>query len=113
MIEDLKELFDMASSFARGDYKFQYHNGEREAVSIKERQKWVRVAAYTAQILTSVTDGFDERQIDRDLTELERLVSEARAKGKAPQAEEGARQREEPHRSTEGQGRVLREGSED
>jgi hypothetical protein len=102
MIENLKELFDMASSFARGDYKFQYDNGKREAVSLSERQKWVRVAAYTAQILASVTNGLDERQIDRDLTELERIVNEARAKGKAAKIEERTRQREEPPRSTEG-----------
>jgi hypothetical protein len=102
MIENLKELFDMASSLARGDYKSQYENRKLEPVSIKERQKWVRVAAYTAQILNSVTDGFDERQIDRDLAELERLVNEARAKGKTTQIEEGTRQREEPPKSTEG-----------
>ena len=102
MIEDLGELFVMASSFARGDYKFQYDNGKREAVSLGERQRWVRVAAYTAQILASVTDGLDERQIDRDLTELERIVNEARAKGKAAKSEEGARQREESSKSTEG-----------
>jgi hypothetical protein len=102
MIEDLTALFDMASSFARGDYKFQRENGKLETVSLSERQKWVRVAAYTAQILASVTDGLDERQIDRDLTELERIVNEARAKGKAAKIEERARQREEPPKSTEG-----------
>lgn len=49
-------------------------------VSLKQRQLWARVAAYTAQIINSIAEGFDEREIDIQLDELERLINEAKAK---------------------------------
>jgi len=101
---DLKELFDMAAGLARGDFGSQLVEGKQESISVKERQKWVRVAAYTAQVLNSITDKFDEREVDRELAELEKLVDEASAKGKAAEGEEGAQQEEEPARPAEGQG---------
>jgi len=37
--------------------------------------------------MNNVALGFDERQIDMQLDELERLVNEAKAKGKAGETE--------------------------
>ncbi len=67
----LEELFDIAEGMAKS-----------KNVKMKQRQIWARIAAYIAQIMNSVALSFDERQIDADLDELERLVNEAKAKTK-------------------------------
>ena len=86
-LKALEELFDLAMSLAKGEVKTQTEQGETEKVTLKQRQLWARVAAYIAQIMNSVAEGFDERQIDEDLDELERLVNEARSKAEAKKTE--------------------------
>jgi uncharacterized protein (DUF608 family) len=82
-IRRLEELFDLASDFAKGSFKYQYADRKREPLTIKQRQMWARIAAYIAQIMNTIANGIDERQIDKDLAELEKLVNEARAKTEA------------------------------
>lgn len=86
-LNSLQELFDLAVALAKGKVKTQNEEGVAVKVTLKQRQMWARVAAYIAQIMNSVASGFDERQIDVQLDELERLVNEAKAKGKAGETE--------------------------
>jgi len=79
-LDSLQELFDLAVALAKGKVKTQNEEGVAVKVTLKQRQMWARVAAYIAQIMNSVASGFDERQIDVQLDELERLVNEAKAK---------------------------------
>jgi phage terminase Nu1 subunit (DNA packaging protein) len=81
-IRSLELLFDLAFAFAKGEIKTQKEEGKRVKVTLKQRQMWARIAAYIAQILNSIASGFDEREIDTQLDELERLVNEAKAKAK-------------------------------
>ena len=78
-LKTLEGLFDMTKGLA-----------QNENLTLKQRQMWTRIAAYICQVINSVATGFDERQIDVQLDELERLVNEARAKAKDGEAEEGA-----------------------
>jgi hypothetical protein len=78
LLRRLQELFDMSCGQARN-----------KNLDLWEREKWARVAAYTAQVMGGLAKGFDERQINKELDELESLVSEARAKGKVRAAQEG------------------------
>jgi len=71
-IKRLEELFNLLSDFARGAYKFQYTKGKREVLIVKQRQMWARIAAYIAQIMITIANGIDERQIDKDLALLEK-----------------------------------------
>ena len=71
-LKALEEMFKMAKKLA-----------QNKELQLRERHKWVQVAAYICQVINSVCKGFDERQIDHDLDELERLVNEAKAKTKA------------------------------
>jgi len=87
-ISQLGQLFEMASSFARGEQRWQVVDGKPEPVKMKQRKMWARVAAYIAQIVTAVTERYDVREVDRELDELERLVNEAGAKNKVSGAEE-------------------------
>ena len=86
-LKNLEELFGLAVSLARGEVKTQTENGEKLTVTIKQRQMWARVAAYIAQIMNSLAKGFDEREIDVQMDELERLVNEAKAKAEAKKTE--------------------------
>ncbi|MBS7646299.1 MAG: hypothetical protein QXL91_02515 [Candidatus Bathyarchaeia archaeon] len=85
-IEQLQEIFNMASALAKGEVKYQTEDGKPQKLTLSQRQKWARVAAYIAQIINSVSNTFDERQIDEDLAKLEELINEAAAKTKTQKA---------------------------
>jgi hypothetical protein len=85
-VKGLEDLFDMASAFAKGTYKYQYADGKRESITMKQRQIWARIATYAAQVMNTIAQGIDERQIDKDLAQLEKLVNEATAKNIASQS---------------------------
>jgi hypothetical protein len=81
-LNNLQELFTLATDLAKGNPKTQTTNGETKKVTLKQRQIWARIAAYIAQIINSVAHGFDEKQIDQDLEKLEKLINEATTKNK-------------------------------
>lgn len=85
-LENLEKLFHLATSLAKGDFETQTVNGKTEKVTMKQRQLWARVAAYIAQTMNNIAECFDEKAVDEKLNELERLVNEARSKGKAEKA---------------------------
>lgn len=88
-LASLEEIFDLAVSLAKGTVKTQNEKGKPAKVTIKQRQIWARVAAYTAQIMNSIASGFDEKEVDVQLDELEKLVNEAKAKAKDGGAQKG------------------------
>ena len=88
-LESLEEIFKLAASLAKGEFQTQTVNGNTLEVTMTERQIWSRVAAYTAQVMNSIAKHFDERELDVQLDELERLVSEAKAKAKDRKTQEG------------------------
>jgi hypothetical protein len=69
----LQEIFNIASQVAKG----QIEVDDRKP-TLKQRQLWAKIAAYTAQIINSICKSFDEKTIDEQLAELERLVHEAK-----------------------------------
>jgi len=91
----LEEIFDLAVSLAKGEVKTLTENGVKVKVTMKQRQIWARVAAYTAQIISSIAEAIDEREIDAMLAELEALIDAARSKvkdGEAKKPDAGAGQ---------------------
>jgi hypothetical protein len=56
---------------------------DKKDMTPKQRQVWARIAAYTAQVMNSLTKSFDESQITQDLKRLETMVNEAMAKEKS------------------------------
>jgi hypothetical protein len=83
----LQQLFDVASAIARGQVQYQRIGEKMHPITLKERQGWIKVAAYVAQIMHNIAHGFDEKQIDEDLAELEKLVNEASKKGQTETVE--------------------------
>jgi len=88
-LNSLEEIFNLAVSIAKGEIDTQTIEGVQVRITIKERQLWARVAAYIAQVMNSIAEGFDERELDVQLIELEKLVNEAKAKAKDRKTQEG------------------------
>ena len=72
MLLNLQELFTLAKEQA-----------QNKKLALPQRQKWVRVASYVAQVINSLTKSFDEAQVTKDLERLEKLINEAMAKEKS------------------------------
>jgi len=72
LLQNLQELFALAKKQA-----------QNKKLQLPQRQKWVRVASYVAQVMNSLTKSFDEAQITKDLERLEKMVNEAMAKEKS------------------------------
>jgi predicted ArsR family transcriptional regulator len=68
-LQNLQELFNMAKTLAQNN-----------TLKITQRQNWTRVATYICQVINSVAQTFDEKQIDQDLEKLETLINEATTK---------------------------------
>jgi ArsR family metal-binding transcriptional regulator len=71
VINKLEEMFDCAQALSRNT-----------ALRLNEREKWAKIAATIAKTINSVSAGFDEQKVNRELDELEDLVNKARAKAK-------------------------------
>ena len=77
LINQLQGVFDLAVSIAKGKVKrLRNENGKEYKVTLKQREKWARIAAYAAQVMAGLTTGFDEKQFQTDLKKLEDMVEE-------------------------------------
>jgi hypothetical protein len=77
-INELDELFDTATSIAKGEISQQQNGDKLQTIAPKERQMWAQIAANIGAVMGNLTKAYDERQIDEDLEELERLLAEVR-----------------------------------
>jgi hypothetical protein len=104
MISELKAIFEKASAIARGKVKTRIVDGKPVRYTLKQRERWARVAGYMAQIIDSIARNFDEHDIDLMLAEAERLINEAgqmeENQGVKPETQTSAG----PNTSSEGSG---------
>jgi DNA-binding MarR family transcriptional regulator len=71
LLRQLEGLFELAVQIAKGKVKrFKGEDGKEHTVTPKQREKWARIAAYTAQVMHNLTRGFDEKQFQTDLKRL-------------------------------------------
>ena len=75
-ISELDDLFDMATSIAKGKVAQQQVGDKLQSITPKERQMWAQVSANIGMVMGNLAKGYDERQIDEDLAELEKLMDE-------------------------------------
>jgi hypothetical protein len=79
LMHQLDGLFDLAMSIAEGNLKrFKDEDGKEHPVTPKQREKWARIATYTAQVMNNLTRGFDEKAFKTDLKRLQRMVDDVR-----------------------------------
>jgi hypothetical protein len=77
LLRQLQSIFDLAISIAKGKVKhLRDDDGNEYKVTLKIREKWGRIAACAAQVMTSLTLGFDEKAFQTDLKKLEDMVEE-------------------------------------
>jgi hypothetical protein len=75
-IVQLDSLFVMAMSIAKGRVDEQEADDTPKDITPKERQMWAHVAAHCGEVMCNLAKGFDERQFNEELAELERQVDE-------------------------------------
>jgi hypothetical protein len=81
LLNQLDQLFNLAFSIAKGQVKrLRDDEGKEYSVTPGQRQKWARLATYTAQVMQNLSKGFDEKEFQTDLKKLERMVDEIRRK---------------------------------
>jgi hypothetical protein len=80
LIETLEEIYNIAERIARGEQQYQIIDGKPVRITLKMRRDWVKIAAYTAQVMNRIADSYDEREIDEFLAMLRREVDEITAK---------------------------------
>ncbi len=68
LLRDLADVFTMAKDYAQS---------KSDEVTAKQRQIWIRIMAYTGQVMNSISKTFDEAQVTRDLERLEKMINEA------------------------------------
>ena len=69
LLRDLEKMFDMAKRYATS-----------KDTKEKQRQIWIRIMAYTGQVMNSISKSFDEAVVTKDLERLEKMIHEAVAK---------------------------------
>ncbi|MGD0644321.1 MAG: hypothetical protein ABSA75_05390 [Candidatus Bathyarchaeia archaeon] len=90
MIRRLEEIFKISADYARGKVdRVIDEDGKERPLTIAERQFWARIAAYTAQIINNVAKGIDERQIDRDMDQLEEMLNKTKTANQVQAAQDG------------------------
>jgi hypothetical protein len=99
LIETLEEIYNIAERIARGEQQYQIINGKHVQITLKQRRDWVKIAAYTAQVMNRIADSYDEREIDEFLAMLRRKVDEITAKTGIHESAEGAGEEEAPENS--------------
>lgn len=77
---ELQRAYKVASNYARGRVKYVVgENGKQHPITIAERRYWLLVAARTAQIIDSLTQGIDEQKLYQDLDKLDAILRGATA----------------------------------
>ena len=74
MLVDLEDVFNMAKAYAQS---------KGEDVKPKQRQIWIRIMAYTGQVMNSISKSFDEAEVTKVLEKLEKMIGEAVAEEKS------------------------------
>jgi|GEM_PF-2029651 len=90
LLQTLEEIYNIAERIAKGEQEYQIIDGKPMRITLKMRRDWARIAAYTAQVMSKIADGYDEREIDEFLALLRRKVDEVTAKAGIHKAAEGA-----------------------
>ena len=81
-LNKLEEIFKVAAKVARGEIRRQRIKGKMAPIKLDQRKRWVRVAEHIAKTMNSIASNIDEKEIQAQLNELERLVNEANANPK-------------------------------
>lgn len=97
-ISELDDLFEMATSIAKGKVGQQQVGDKLQFITPKERQMWAQVAANIGMVMGNLSKGYDERQFDEDLDEMEQLMNEIKKMhGDAEGAKDSAEEEKSPN----------------
>jgi cell division protein FtsL len=78
-LTELDDLFDTANAIAKGKVGQQKVGDKLQHITPKERQMWAQIASNVGMVMSSLSKGYDERQFNQDITELEKQIEEWKA----------------------------------
>lgn len=81
-INELNDLFDMATAIAKGEINQQKIGDKTQTIAPKERQTWAKIAANIGAVMGNLTEAYDGRLIDKELDEMEELLAKLRSRAK-------------------------------
>lgn len=73
-ISELDDLFDIATSIAKGKESQQQVGDKLQSITPKERQMWAQVLANMGLVMGNLAKGFDDAKFNEDLDEVERQL---------------------------------------
>jgi len=79
-IENLEEIFNAAAKIARGETKHQRTTRKMVPITLRQKRRWLLVAACAAKTIKTFASNLNEKEIEIQLNELEKLVKEANTK---------------------------------
>jgi len=65
MARNLGELYDLAVDISK-----------REDLELEKKERWIRLSAYLAQSINTITRTYDKVKIEESIKELEKYVRE-------------------------------------
>ncbi len=68
-ISELDDLFDIATSIAKGKVLQQQVGDKLQSITPKERQMWAQVSANIGMVMGNLAKGFDDTKFNEDLDE--------------------------------------------
>lgn len=74
-ISDLDDLFAVAASIASGRVSQLQVGDSFQQVTLKDRKMWAQIASSIGSTMGNLSRGYDERQVDKDLDELEAMIA--------------------------------------
>ena len=77
LLKNLEEIFQQASKIVKGETKHQRIRGKMAKITLRQRRKWLLIAACTAETITMISENINEKEIKSQLEKLEKLVREA------------------------------------
>lgn len=87
IMKQLEQLYGTASAIARGQIQWQRVEGKKRLITFGQRRMWFRAAVSIVQVMGDIAHGFDEKLIDKDLAELQKLVDGVNAESRDLPAE--------------------------
>ena len=63
--------------------------GKESKVTLKMREKYACIAAYTAQVMAGLALGFDEKELKDDVKKLQKMIDEVMEHRKAQENSQG------------------------
>jgi len=76
LLKNLEEIFKTAGKIVKGETKHQRINGKLVKITPQQRRKWLQLAEQTTKTITSIATNINEKEIKKQIEQLEKLLNQ-------------------------------------